>query len=95
MLQYAPDFVSCPGETLAEVLQERGLSKAEPARRTGFTPTHVNRVVKGRARISPEFALALEAALGTPANFWLVRDAHYQLHLARQAAGPPRGPLAA
>jgi HTH-type transcriptional regulator/antitoxin HigA len=77
------------------VLELRGLSQAELARRTGFTPKHVNRVVKGRARISPEFALALEAVLETSADFWLVRDAHYQLHLARQAAGLRTGPRAA
>lgn len=94
-IPYAPDFVSPPGWSLEELLEERGLSQAELARQTGFTPKHVNGVVKGRARISPDFALALERVLGTPADFWLVRDAHYQLHLARQSDRPRRGPLAA
>ena len=94
-IPYAPDTASIPGETLEEVLEERGLSQAGLARLTGFSPKHINGVIKGRARISPAFALALERVLGIPADFWLVRDAHYQLHLARQASGPHRGPLAA
>ncbi len=35
--EYAPDAVSPPGETLKELLQEREMSQAELARRTGAT----------------------------------------------------------
>ena len=33
--EYNPDYVSPPGETLQEALDERGLSQAELAERTG------------------------------------------------------------
>jgi plasmid maintenance system antidote protein VapI len=34
---YKPDYAISPGETLAEVLDERGMSQAELARRTGIS----------------------------------------------------------
>ena len=33
--QYAPDYVSPPGETLTEILESLGMSQAELAERTG------------------------------------------------------------
>ncbi len=34
-LVYRPDRVSPPGDTLADILEERGMSQAELAERTG------------------------------------------------------------
>ena len=45
---FAPDWISPPGDTIEDLLAERGWSKAEFAERTGFTAKHVNELVKGR-----------------------------------------------
>lgn len=50
------------------------------------TPKFVNELVSGKASISPVTALALEKALGIPADFWLAREAKYQEAVARAAA---------
>jgi HTH-type transcriptional regulator/antitoxin HigA len=81
---FVPDWASPPGDTLAELLDERTMSQTELADRLGVSLKHVNRVVKGAASISPEFALGLEKVLGAPASFWLTREAHYQADKARR-----------
>lgn len=80
--QYHPDYVSPPGETLSEVLQERGMSQAELARRTGRPKKTINEIIKGKSAITPETALQLERALGIPARFWNNRQQQYEEHQA-------------
>lgn len=82
--QYCPDEVSPPGETLLEVLEERGISQAELAERTGRPRKTINEIIKGKASITPETSLQLERVLGIPANFWNAREAHYREFLAKR-----------
>jgi HTH-type transcriptional regulator/antitoxin HigA len=84
--QYQPSSVSPPGDTIAELLEERGVRQAELAVRMGVTPKFVNEVVSGKASITPATALALEKALDVPADFWLAREAQYRVALARAEA---------
>jgi len=81
--QYFPDAVSAPGETLEEVLEERGMSQAELAERTGRPKKTINEIVKGKAAITPETALQFERVLGIPAGFWIAREQNYRESLAR------------
>lgn len=82
--QYIPDIVSPPGETLEEVLEERGMSQAELAERTGRPKKTINEIIKGKAAITPETALQFERVLGIPASFWIAREQHYREALARE-----------
>jgi len=82
--QYAPDYVSPPGETLSETLDIRGMSQAELAERTGRAKKTINEIIKGKARITPQIALELEHVLGVPAGFWNTRESQYQEYLARR-----------
>jgi len=81
--QYVPDTVSAPGETLEEVLVERGMSQTELAERTGRPKKTINEIVKGKAAITPETALQFERVLGIPAGFWIAREQNYRESLAR------------
>lgn len=80
--EYQPDTVSPPGETLLEALEERGMSQAELARRTGRPKKTINEIIKGKTAITPETALQLERALGIPARFWNNRQQQYDEHQA-------------
>lgn len=82
--QYTPDFVSPPGETLQETLDELGMTQAELADRTGRPKKTINEIVLGKAAITSETALQLELVLGVPATFWLRREQQYREWLARQ-----------
>lgn len=93
--EYLPNYAVPPGTTLAEVLDERGMSQAELAQRTDLSPKHVNRIVNGHVQISTEVAIRLERATDVPARLWLSLEAGYQEHLARldESALSPDLPL--
>lgn len=80
---FLPDWASPPGDTLADLLDERSMTQTELAERLGVTLKHVNRVIRGAASISGEFALGLEKVFGTSAAFWMTREAHFQADKAR------------
>ncbi|MFH1329318.1 MAG: HigA family addiction module antitoxin [Actinomycetota bacterium] len=80
---YSPDYAVPPGETLLEVLEDRGLTQAELARRAGLSLKHVNLVAQGRVPISTEVALRLERVTGVPAAMWMNLETRYRERLAR------------
>lgn len=84
--EFNPDWVSPPGDTIEDLLSERGWTQAEFAIRTGFTKKHVNDLVRGRAAITPEAAMRLERVLDAPADFWLRRESRYREALQRRRA---------
>jgi len=76
-----------PGEVLREYLPE-GLAVTEAAKRLGVTRQALSALLNGRAGVSAEMALRLEAALGTSAEMWLEMQAGYDLWQARQHGRP-------
>lgn len=83
-LSYRPVRVSPPGDTLAELIEERGIAQAELARRMGRPLNAINEIVLGAKEITEDTALELERVLGTPAHFWLARESRYREYMARQ-----------
>jgi HTH-type transcriptional regulator / antitoxin HigA len=81
---YRPTTVSPPGETLAEVLADRGIPQSDLARRMARPLKTINEIVKGKAAITPETALQLEKALEIPADFWLARESRFREWQARR-----------
>lgn len=75
------DFIIHPGETLAEVLDDREMTQRELAIRTGMTEKHVSTVIHGKKGISPAFARKLEYALGIETSFWMNLQANYEREL--------------
>ena len=67
---YEPDLVLPPGDTLAEVLADLGMTQTDLARRTGLSVKHINQIVNGAAPITPETSLLLERATGVVARVW-------------------------
>lgn len=81
--EYTPKQVSPPGDTLAETLDELGMTQTDLARRMGRPIKTINEIVQGKAAILPETAFQLENVLGIPAAFWLARETAYRTSLAR------------
>lgn len=75
------DLIIHPGETIADILEERNITQAELAIRTGVTPTYISNVVSGKKDISANFARKLEYALGIEKLFWLNLQANYDSEL--------------
>jgi HTH-type transcriptional regulator/antitoxin HigA len=77
------DWASPPGDLIEEVMEARGLTRAELAQRLDFSAKHVNELLKGRAPITADTAERLERVLGHDAGFWLRLEANYQQDLVR------------
>lgn len=77
------DFAPRPGRILQRELDERSLSQAQLAARTGLSTKHINLVIKGTAPLSPDVAVMLEQVLGIPAEIWSRLEASFQTHQAR------------
>ena len=80
---FTPDWVSPPGDTILDLIDERGWTLAALASRLGFSPKHVNQLVKGKVTLTEEAAQRLGQVLGPGAGFWLAREARYRQHIVR------------
>ena len=80
---FTPDWVSPPGSTVADLLEERGWTQQELAQRAGFTTKHISLLINGKAPITEDTAVKLERVLGSTMRFWLTREAQYREALVR------------
>ena len=80
------ELIIHPGETIGDILEERGITQAELAARTGVSPAYVCNVISGKKDISANFAFALEYALGIPKSFWINLQANYDAELLEATA---------
>ena len=76
-----------PGETVrCECIEAGGLSVTEAARLLGCARPTLSRLLNGRAAISATMALALERQGWSTADFWMRRQAAWDLAQARRRA---------
>lgn len=80
------DWISPPGNTIADLLEERKWTQAQLADRLGVSRKHVSELVTGKATISEANAVKLARVLGSTVGFWLNREAGYRAALADQQA---------
>ena len=74
-----------PRETVRfERIQATGLTVTGAARRLGCSRPALSRVLNGRAAVSPDMALAFEREGWSNADFWMRRQAAYDLAQARR-----------
>src|SRR4051812_33351025 len=79
-----------PGEYIREELRRRGWTQDDLAQVLGRTTARVNQIITGKQELSPEVAVGLESAFGTPARIWLDREAVYRLALLTTDAADVR-----
>jgi HTH-type transcriptional regulator/antitoxin HigA len=72
------DYAVPPGETLRELIEEKGISQRELARRADLSPKHVNKLLQGLVPLSADVAMRLERVTGTPARVWNRLEADYR-----------------
>jgi HTH-type transcriptional regulator/antitoxin HigA len=80
---FSPDWSSAPGDTIGDILNEREITVAEFARRTGQTDREARDLIDGRITITLGLARRLEDALGGSVEFWMSRDFQYRQDVAR------------
>ena len=75
-----------PGEHLAEILDELGISQYRLAKTIGVPPIRINQIVHGRRAITADTALRIGRALNMTPDFWLNLQRMYDLDVARASA---------
>ncbi|RIK94195.1 MAG: addiction module antidote protein, HigA family [Proteobacteria bacterium] len=76
-----------PGEFLAEILEELGLSQAAFARAIGVSAMRVSHVVKGSRPVTAELALLFGKAFDQSPEYWLNLQSAHDLAVAKNAIG--------
>ena len=77
-----------PGEFLAEILEELGVSQAAFARVVGVSPMRISHVIRGTRPVTAELALLFGRALDQSPQYWLNLQADYDLKTAEASIGP-------
>ena len=75
---------SYPGVSVRESMEAEGWTVTECADRLGVSRNTMSRLVNGRCGISPAVALALERIGWSNAEFWMRRQAHFDLAQERR-----------
>lgn len=79
---FQPDWVSAPGDTISDLLGERGLSLSEFAGQMGGPFEGTKDLLDGRAAITIGVARQLVRVLGGSVGFWMSRDFQYRQDVA-------------
>ena len=89
-MQFAhqPDYAFHPGETLAEALDELGMTVSNLARKSGLSRDWLEGLIGGSNAVNLTAASLLEKAIGIPAGFWMRSQANFDHHSARVAVKP-------
>ena len=73
-----------PGEIIKDEIMARGLTQKELSQQMGVSYTVFNEILNGKRPVTTEYALLLEAALGTDANIWLGLQLDYNMQRVKQ-----------
>ena len=76
-----------PGEYLAEILDDLGMSQAEFARRIGVSAMRLSHVVRGSRPVTAELALLFGRALGQSPQYWMNLQTTFDLKVAETLVG--------
>lgn len=82
---FLPDWVSPPGETINDILNERGQSIAEFAQSMGNSVDYAYQLLNGYVQITDTVANNLATLFGVSAVFWLKRESQFRDGLIRLA----------
>lgn len=82
---YRTIYISPPGDTLLDVIEERELTVGHLAACLGESEATIKKLIDGKAAITPEIASKLEKVLDIPASFWNNRERNYREALAKQS----------
>ena len=72
-----------PGEHLAEIIEELGITQYRLAKTIGVPQVRIHKIVRCRRSITADTALRIGQALGMTPDFWLNLQRLYDLDVAR------------
>ena len=81
--ELTPVVATHPGELIKDELKERGMTQKQLAAETGIKPSLLSETINGKRSLSLNVAVALEKALGIPADIWMNMQTQYNLDTAQ------------
>lgn len=85
---FEPDWLSAPGGTILDVMEERGMSSKELADMLGYSLERTEKLIAGKEAITRDVAMLLAERVGGSEKFWLSREKNYRNEVARlQSSG--------
>jgi len=87
---FSPDWLSAPGGTILDVIEERGISSKDLAKLLGLSTERAERLLAGKETITKDVAKLLSNRIGGSEKFWISREGNYRNEVARlQRSGNP------
>lgn len=80
-----PFLATHPGELIKDELKERNMTQKELSELTGIKPSVLSETINGKRSVSLSVAMALEKALGIPAEMWMNLQTQFDLDSAQIA----------
>jgi|HubBroStandDraft_6_1064221.scaffolds.fasta_scaffold80272_2 HTH-type transcriptional regulator/antitoxin HigA len=80
---FQPNWLSAPGATILDILDEREMSAKELATLLGYTLRRAERLLAGKEAITKDVAKLLSGHLGGSERFWMSREGNYRSEVAR------------
>lgn len=81
--EFQPDWISAPGETIADILEDRHISSSEFAASIECTVEQTKDLLLGRQPVTTAIAQKLERVFGISEAFWTGRESQYRADLLR------------
>ncbi|MBR5080828.1 MAG: HigA family addiction module antidote protein [Bacteroidales bacterium] len=74
-----PFIATHPGELIKDELKERSMTQKQLSELTGIKPSVLSETINGKRSVSLSVAMALEKALGIPAEIWMNLQTQYDI----------------
>lgn len=78
---FKPDWVSPPGASVLDAMEEREMTVPAFARRMGLPSDDAEKLFEGALPITEKIAQGLESTVGSTAQFWLKMESLYRERL--------------
>jgi HTH-type transcriptional regulator / antitoxin HigA len=75
---FQPDWISPPGETIADILRRKRMPLTDFAKKVELQDDAAKALIGGSIAIDENLAARLEAALGPSAAFWMAREVQFR-----------------
>lgn len=80
-LDFSPDRVSPPGDTIIDLMDEYGLTDAELSKKIGLSVLKGQQLLQGHLSLNECMALKLQDIFDVSVDFWLKREGAYREHI--------------
>ncbi|EPN9381213.1 ImmA/IrrE family metallo-endopeptidase [Cronobacter malonaticus] len=75
---FQPDWVSPPGDTIIDLMDEHGLSDEELSKKIGLPLTRGQQLLQGKIHLNESLASKLENLFNVSSDFWMKRENAYR-----------------